>query len=194
MESRLTRVTVVIEEASSSSKRLQNKLEGLSSEIEDHLTKVGEDLEKLLKARIPSDQLVDLDQRVTEYYQELRSCSELASELESQKIDLPEIDREQLEQEFNLLKERRTELGQKVGMISERISRLESVVKSHATLVEAFKEEEEVFKKVSFLSKCLSGGSDTKLNLSRFALAVIFEQIVESATNILHKISRVGMC
>lgn len=190
VESELAKTRALLEEANISRERFQERLNSIEKEISDQSSRQTTNIDELIKLRVDTDELLELENSVNSYNQDLRSAYDLSDELKRQRVELPSIDLNELRDRISILDDEKSQTAENVGAITERLARFSSVKAEYSSLVEAFRDEEKIYKKVSFLSKCLSGGSDTKLNLSRFALAVIFEQIVESATNILNRISR----
>lgn len=100
----------------------------------------------------------------------------------SKKIDL-------LLDEIRGLEEVLTELNREKGEFQEKITRFDEVFSKLSDLETNFKVKEKKLSQISFLSRSISGQSAEKFSLPRYALSLIYDDILRRATIILSQIT-----
>lgn len=168
-------------------KELKNSLD---IEIQKESQNTGYSVKDALSLKLEGTELEEYETQSNTFFSELES---LNFNLERNKVDLSSVATGNLEEEteaLHLLKVRDTEIRESLGKVREEIRNTQEIKKKLEESSNRVKDLEKRYSKISFLAKSLSGANDSKLNLSRFALSIIFDDVLERATRIFYEMSK----
>ena len=181
-------------------KKKENQLNVKNEELNNETLNAGYTDDEIFSVRLADEELKNIESEVGKYEDELNQIIAIDTELHNQISFLGEVAKKQTIDLQDNLKIRRKELVEfknrlqgnflYLGQITDQITRLSSISETLKLLVIDFSKVESEHRKVSFLSQSISGNNEKKLNLSRFALTIIFDHILETASDIFNSISK----